>query len=455
MNVRRFVFWLHLISGCVAGAIILLMSVTGVLLTYERQILAWLDRGDYRTAGPPSVEQRLSVEDLLAKAKDQLGALPSNSALVIRSNLREPAELSKGREGSVYFDAYTGKLLGESFTSARRFFQQVTSWHRWLGTEGEGRATARAITGACNLAFLFIIVSGPYLWLPRKWTKQHLRPIVWFRGNLSGKARDFNWHNVIGLWSAIPLFIVVLSAVPMSYTWANDALYRLTGSEPPPRQGPGSPARAGNAGPGRSDQRQAAARTPDRNLARRDPVGRDGTDQAGERRNRGNVEVPAKGTEAMEGLNGLWQRAESQVPGWTSISVRLPDSESRGVAFTIDSGDGGQPQKRATLVLNRTTGEVMRWEPFQSNNLGRRLRTWARFAHTGEYYGILGQTIAGIASLGAVVLVWTGISLALRRYAAFLRRNGTPEAIPEPELASVVAGESGSDLQPEGRKSSG
>ena len=50
---------------------------------------------------------------------------------------------------------------------------------------------------------------------------------------------------------------------------------------------------------------------------------------------------------------------------------------------------------------------------------------WLRWLHTGEALGVVGQTIAGLASLGAAVLVWTGLSLALRRaraYAATRRR---------------------------------
>jgi hypothetical protein len=36
--VRTFLFWLHLIVGCVAGVVILVMSVTGTILAFERQI---------------------------------------------------------------------------------------------------------------------------------------------------------------------------------------------------------------------------------------------------------------------------------------------------------------------------------------------------------------------------------------------------------------------------------
>ena len=98
-----------------------------------------------------------------------------------------------------------------------------------------------------------------------------------------------------------------------------------------------------------------------------------------------------------------------------------PDAEAPAV-FTIDSGTGGEPQKRASLTLDRASGEIVRWEPFSSYSAGRKLRSILRFAHTGEVAGIIGQTIAGIVSLGACFLVWTGISLALRRLRASLSR---------------------------------
>ena len=57
MQMRKIFFWLHLTAGCVAGAIILLMSFTGVLLTYEKQILAWVERGPVRAEPAPSAQR--------------------------------------------------------------------------------------------------------------------------------------------------------------------------------------------------------------------------------------------------------------------------------------------------------------------------------------------------------------------------------------------------------------
>jgi hypothetical protein len=40
MKLRTLIFWPHLIVGVSAGMAILLMCVTGALLTYERQLIA-------------------------------------------------------------------------------------------------------------------------------------------------------------------------------------------------------------------------------------------------------------------------------------------------------------------------------------------------------------------------------------------------------------------------------
>jgi uncharacterized iron-regulated membrane protein len=214
--------------------------------------------------------------------------------------------------------------------------------------------------------------------------------VTWFRRGLEGRARNFNWHNTAGVWSALPLFVVVLSAVVISYTWASNLVYRLVGEAPPAPRG-GAP--------------------------------------GGQRRGAGRTEEMMPG-----GLDRLWAVAEQRQPGWQSISLRLPAAAEPAAVFTIDSGNGGQPQKRSQLTLDVKTGEVVRWEPFSSQTPGRRARAWLRFAHTGEAGGIVGQTLAGLVSAGGAVLVWTGLALAWRRFRLWRAKGARgPEATGEDE----------------------
>src|SRR5262245_36459667 len=382
MTLRTLIFWPHLIAGVVAGTVILVMSVTGVVLTYERQLIAWADR-DFTSTPPAEGASRLTVESLLDAVQRDRPQLQV-TAVTVNSDPAAPVSIAADRQ-TLFADAYTGRLLGESSGGMRAFMSDVRAWHRWLSVEGEGRPVARAITGWSNAVFLFIVCSGFYLWFPRKWTWQRVRPVVLFGGNLRGKARDFNWHNVIGLWSCVPLFIVVLTAMPISFPWANAAVYRMVGEEPPQQGG-----RGGGGGEGRQ---------------------------------RGEGERAAEEPPSVAGLNGLWAAAEKQVPGWRTINGRIPVSERAPVLFAIDKGDGGQPQHRSTLTLTRATGEVVSFEAFSDQSLGRRLRSISRFAHTGEVLGLPGQTIAGLATAGAVVLVWTGIALTLRRFRSWIGRQ--------------------------------
>ncbi len=135
----------------------------------------------------------------------------------------------------------------------------------------------------------------------------------------------------------------------------------------------------------------------------------------------------------LEGFEKSWSRAEQQLAGWQSITLRLPSSANAPLVFTIDQGSGGQPQKRAQLTLNRATGEVVRWEPFSSMTLGRKLRMGLRFAHTGEVAGIVGQTIAGVVSAGASVLVYTGLALTWRRFRSWQVRRRSQGSVAAPE----------------------
>jgi uncharacterized iron-regulated membrane protein len=256
----------------------------------------------------------------------------------------------------------------------------MTDWHRWLGREGAGRATGKAVTGLANLLFLFMVISGLYLWFPRSLTWPQVKQVLWFRRGLPSKARDFNWHNVIGFWCCVPLFFVVLAGVVISYPWASDLVYRAAGEAPPrPPQGP--PPNAGNTPP---------------NTATAAP--------------------------SFAGLDNLMQRAQQQRGDWRTISVRLPKDNAAPLAFVIDTGMGGEPQKRETLTLDRA-GQVVKLERFADGTRGRQWRILLRFTHTGEVLGWFGQTIAGIASLGACFLVYTGLALSWRRFRAWQGRR--------------------------------
>src|SRR5688572_22929832 len=234
---RKILFWCHLVTAVSVSLVVLVMSVTGVLLTYEKQMLARADARAVQVPAPPPGARRLPVDVLMQRVAQAESGTPTTVTWL--AGEAAPVRVAYGREKTVYVDPYTGSVLGQGARRMRAFFRGVTDWHRWLAQSGDGRDRGKMITGAANLGFLFLVLSGLYLWFPRSWTRGAFRNVLFFRRGLRAKARDFNWHHVIGFWSFVPLAVIVASATVISYPWASDLVYRLAGEEPPARQTPG------------------------------------------------------------------------------------------------------------------------------------------------------------------------------------------------------------------------
>ena len=116
------------------------------------------------------------------------------------------------------------------------------------------------------------------------------------------------------------------------------------------------------------------------------------------------------------------------IPGVEHVDVRLGDPVDEAVLLVIrrlqtpaprcSSGSGCpfplKGSRHASSIsprmrlATRASGEVVKWEPFPAGSAGRRMRSYLRFAHTGEVAGLL---------------VWTGFCLSLRRFGAWRGRR--------------------------------
>lgn len=218
--VRKTVFWLHLGIGLAAGVIILLMCVTGLLLSFERQLTGFAD--GFKITVPPGAVP-LGPEALLGKLES------APSGVGFGRDPSSPVFYQYGKEKTHFANPYTGESLGGGNSVVPGFFKWVLSWHRFLGREGASQPVGKAIIGIGNLMFLFLLVSGIILWFPRRWTRSGVQTVMLIRTRLKGRARDWNRHNAFGFWAAVPLLVIVGCGAVISQPWANDLVFRLSG----------------------------------------------------------------------------------------------------------------------------------------------------------------------------------------------------------------------------------
>jgi uncharacterized iron-regulated membrane protein len=362
--IRKAFFWIHLVAGLLAAGPLFAMALTGVLLSFEHQIADYATRESRQVLS--SVGPRLSLDTLVARSsRERAGKV---TAVVLHADPLRTVEVRQGKESRLRVDPWTGevKTQGASIEAAFGWVERI---HRWFGS----REIGGKITGVSVVLCLLLACTGLVIWWPRKLAG--LRQVVWPKAGMRGKARDWQWHNSVGVL-ALPLLVVMaLTGTVMSWKWAEALLYAVAGSEAP-RRAPQVP------GP----------------------------------KPEGIQERGAKGRSAP--LNRNWQAwmdtALAHAPaGWTSAWLSAPQKPGSGptVNFrtTLEAAPSG-----GTVAMS-PTGGFEAWKPAR-NDLGTRMRFLVKPLHTGELFGWVGQLAMALASLGTLLLVWTGVALSWRRF---------------------------------------
>lgn len=162
---RRIIFWCHLPIGVTAGVVILVMCVTGVLMSYEKQITSWADTKGYQSTPPASDAKHLPVEALLAKAREVRGAMPT--AVTLKSDATAPAEIAFGRETTLFVNPFTGAILGEG--SQLRSILRFAHTGEVVGVAGQTIAALVSAGGAMLvITGLALAIRRLLAWLGRR-----------------------------------------------------------------------------------------------------------------------------------------------------------------------------------------------------------------------------------------------------------------------------------------------
>lgn len=402
--IRQIVFRLHLTAACAVGLVVLMLAATGVILALEGVVTAAAERRlrVEPAAGAARLAPRAIVEVAEAWGEEQDAPFTATS-LRYRPDPRAPVRVDAGRGRHVYVDPYRAEVLAGGLGRVEGFFESVRAWHRWFNVPSRSVRHGRAVAGAVNLVFLFLLVTGPILWLPTRFTKRTLANIVLIRRGARGAWRDLNWHQVVGIWTVVPLTVIALTAVLTSYPGVADRVYPVAGKVIPAGRW-ASGAGAGSVGV----LPEVADRVGDATRGGAGDAGDDG-------------QAPAGGAD----LAAVLAAARGWVAGWREVTVTLPRARDRDVRVEIRGGRPGQPQKTGTLVVDAATGAPRSWEQFADETPAHRAQEFFRYAHTGEYWGVAGRVVAGLCSLAAVLMVWTGLSLALRRLRRLLALRRT------------------------------
>ncbi len=240
---------LHLWLSIPFGLVISILCLTGALLIFESEIKEWCQPSLYKAS--MATENPLPVEQLIPLVKQQLPDSIAISSVQIpadKSNNYRMGMTGQGRT-SLLVDPYTGEIKGKVTPYEKgSFFSFVRRLHRWFlfqMNRGEGIAWGKMITGTSTLVFVFVLITGLVIWVPK--TMKALKNRLSVK---TGKGRFRFWydtHLAGGMYALIFLLVMSLTGLTWSFAWYRTGFYKVFGVETTQNAGHEQPQQAQSA----------------------------------------------------------------------------------------------------------------------------------------------------------------------------------------------------------------
>jgi vanillate O-demethylase ferredoxin subunit len=359
-TLRKKLLWLHTWSGLTLGLVIVMLAVTGGGMVL-RPLLDEVVNRDLMLV--PDCTARLPLDELARRAvaehpADKLHSIdvdarPDASVLVRFSN-----------KDQVYVDPCSGRVLGQQ-NQYGGYFGVVDWLHRFRFMDN-----GRAVAGWISLVFLFVLIGGGMaLWWPRKGLP--LSSGLKFNPRLPGSARTLNLHRVVGIYSALLLLVLTLSAIPISFVPVKEFIYRMAGYEEPVK-------------PKSAKAEAGAKRLP---------------------------------------MQAFLELAQKRMPTQEWMMLRYPAKPGDSVEAEIRERDVPHANAKSYLYMDAFTGDTLKLSHYATDmGLGRKIYLYFIAVHVGLIGGLPYQVLLMLAAFAVPVQAYSGFSPWLRRQ---LRRPAT------------------------------
>ena len=220
---NKILFNIHLILSIVFSIPLLIIGVTGAILSYQHELEALINAGSKKVEKTGEMQ---SVEKILQSFSEQTG-VKQPVRLVVPKSDDEAFVIYANRNDAYLINPYTAQIIGKDRGTG--FVLTVMALHRNLGLALSGNKTAaeigKQIVGASVVAMILLVISGVWLHFPRLRRKfiEAIKPNF----KLKKYALFYNLHTSLGSLSAVIYLLICLTGLNWSYGWYNDAVMKL------------------------------------------------------------------------------------------------------------------------------------------------------------------------------------------------------------------------------------
>ncbi len=226
--IRQFLNDIHLYAGLTCGLIVIAVCLTGTLYVYNTEIREFFDSERYFVE---KEGEAIPLDELKNTLETQMGGQVVGFQVFGQEGRTHQFSLKKsGEENSItYFvNPYSGEVLADNTqkTTTETFMGYLFSTHRWLLLDKvetpildsmSNQDLGRLINGIATSLFLLGVLTGIFLWLPKKAKNWKQGLTVKWSGNW--KRINHDLHNTLAFYSLITLFIMAVTGPFWSFGW--------------------------------------------------------------------------------------------------------------------------------------------------------------------------------------------------------------------------------------------
>jgi uncharacterized iron-regulated membrane protein len=361
---------LHLWLGLLSSMVVFFACITGSIYAFKQQIedvihseYVWINQID---------QQQIKPELALSNFEDKYGSATGLKIFGQGNKSIEITSFSRNNSGvTAYYHPITGDFIGTKSTATRAFFAFILDFHRFLLAGDVGKV----INGIAILIFVFMLLSGFIIWLPKKikQLKDHL--LIRFKARFY--RINYDLHRVLGFYSLVLLMFIALTGLYVSFHWMKNLMIMSLGGE--------------------------SIVISETNMALKEEL----SESFKSVLNNLNKEKQ-KSDDTEWNLNEIIHNSDSIFPLEGVLSIQLPNDQIRSINVDHLNNDNALKFYVPDRIEFTLSGKVRGVERFNELPLHEQFKTIAKPLHTGEIMGLPSIIIYFIVSLIGSSLPITG-----------------------------------------------
>ena len=362
---------LHLWLGMISGLVVFIISITGCIYVFEKELKAWA-YADRETVEVPDHAIKKPLAELLAVANKAAGkehpiqnitvsAIPNQTYSFRPKQIRDTKAYTHFGEivynHRFYLNPYTATVVKDENTTYE-FFTVVLRMHRNLLIN---RTVGKLIIGISVIIFVIMLLSGIVLWWPKN--KNAAKQRVWFKWKESTnlKRKNYDLHNILGFYSLFILLAIALTGLMFSFPKFEKSVEWMVNG------GAGSPEPKALV----SDKTQSGSFMP---------------------------------------IDKILHQVAAMNPDAHTFNISLPE-KAKGVVSVTAQGSSHIRYDRKEQQFDQYTGKLLLTSGFGDMNTGEKLSAMNYDIHVGSILGLPGKVLVFFVGLISASLPITGFAI--------------------------------------------